>query len=1025
MTWTALAAALALLPGFLAWWWSRRLVPLADDAALPERLIECSRRLNQVTVVMVVGAILMAPERWPWAVILSLGATLVGWFPARRALFSESWGFFSYLSHTLRVTVALAGFWLLLIFTPMAIHAAGPLRWLGATFFAALLILWNAYFPEILLRLVRAKSLERPDLESRFAALLARAKTTPPRLYRAGPAGGRWANAFALPSLRGPAVLFTETILELLDPEEITAIFAHEVAHLEHYHRRRLFWLNLRNWAAIALAALAIPLLMGRFEAYAGFVELGWIIAVAVTLLSQAVRHKAHEAESDRRAVSLCADPETFARALEKLHLIIRLPRRWGIEMERKATHPSLAQRLQAIRAAAGSQAAALDRPIAVGSPTPGRFVIFEAERAHWLEGAPPDTQLDAATLHERATHVRSIVYSELIDLRVQATLRGDVLLVATDRTGHSWSVPLRSEDVASAQSALDLIDARLARRALGVAHHPWLSAFVAALAAVVAIFAWNLEVTGIIGTLLLAALVALIRPGPTSLAAFGAVALGTVILSLGHTGAMAPEASTYFGSLAAMALLGGLALWLAITQARRTDERRTLEILLTTGVLGIAALIVWSALIWSATVEPMAIRLNSAAKSTPSATLALLGLAAALLMIQRRSARWAAATAAALAILPLILASGWFLARFGRDPLFALEPALREEERSLSIVRQAHLDIYATALRLSPSGLWYAALPEGDHHDISSFRVGNFFGSHREIQAHNLEFLSDTHLLALPLSSSRPELAVISVKDPKEVSWRRALPKIKVLDLSVDPPTRAWRVTGLDERSSQLVLLSGSVGQNEVNEKRWGLPNPAGSGWFSYAVSGDAALGISTISNYNRALWFGALFLPTVRPVQSELWLIAPEGSRRLLTSALEARCLKPQIAAEPFICSSYDGERTLFWSLHPANGMPRFLGSIPERILSEAVGPDGRIALRPLRGGLMLLDLATGQALRLKLPPGHERSFGLALVPGLLAGLSDHSKGTTITIYKIVEAQTTLMRPDRPQLPLALLSP
>src|SRR5262249_57434891 len=56
--------------------------------------------------------------------------------------------------------------------------------------------------------------------------------------------GGAIANALALPSLRGSSVLYTDTLLRLLDAEEAAAITAHEIAHLEHFDRARLRRLN-------------------------------------------------------------------------------------------------------------------------------------------------------------------------------------------------------------------------------------------------------------------------------------------------------------------------------------------------------------------------------------------------------------------------------------------------------------------------------------------------------------------------------------------------------------------------------------------------------------------------------------------------------------------------------------------------------------------------------------------------------------------------------------------------------------
>jgi len=47
-------------------------------------------------------------------------------------------------------------------------------------------------------------------------------------------------NAFALASVLTPGVAFTGALAKALDPDEQAAVFAHEVAHLEYFNRRRL-----------------------------------------------------------------------------------------------------------------------------------------------------------------------------------------------------------------------------------------------------------------------------------------------------------------------------------------------------------------------------------------------------------------------------------------------------------------------------------------------------------------------------------------------------------------------------------------------------------------------------------------------------------------------------------------------------------------------------------------------------------------------------------------------------------------
>src|SRR6185503_6461937 len=150
-------------------------------------------------------------------------------FPARRAILGETWGLRAYLSHVVRVTTAGFGLWLLLAFTPALVPDLGPVRWPIAFVLALALFFWQARYSEAFLALTRATPLQRPDLAPRLGEIAGRSRVALPRLRRIGAPGGRWANAFALPSLAGSTVVFTDTLLEQLAPEETAAVFAHEI----------------------------------------------------------------------------------------------------------------------------------------------------------------------------------------------------------------------------------------------------------------------------------------------------------------------------------------------------------------------------------------------------------------------------------------------------------------------------------------------------------------------------------------------------------------------------------------------------------------------------------------------------------------------------------------------------------------------------------------------------------------------------------------------------------------------------
>src|SRR5262249_41591988 len=320
-------------------------------------------------------------------------------------------------------------------------------------------------YVEILRRIIGASPLSREDLAPRFAAIVARARVAAPRILRYGFRGGRIVNAFALPSRRHPTALFGDQLLEHLEPDEIAAIFAHEVAHLEHFDRKRLTHARLTMWTVIGLTVGVVPLLGEWMSSGPDLLQSAWVAAVGIGLLLRGAARQKHEAESDLRALELCGDSEALVRALVKLHALARLPRRWAVDVERHASHPSLARRIQAIRAAAQTTPARFDRPLVVTTATPGSFVVLDSERAEWLEGVATDTALAPAALREQATRSQAWRYSELVELRVRPGSGDQVFLAARTRSGRAWSVPLRAEDVAPVQTALDVVDVRLAPR--------------------------------------------------------------------------------------------------------------------------------------------------------------------------------------------------------------------------------------------------------------------------------------------------------------------------------------------------------------------------------------------------------------------------------------------------------------------------------------------------------------------------------------------------------------------------------
>jgi hypothetical protein len=97
-------------------------------------------------------------------------------------------------------------------------------------------------------------------------------------------------------------------------------------------------------------------------------------VLLIATLVVRARHRQKHETDSDLRAVAITGNAEAMIRALTKLHTVARMPRRWDANFERRATHPSLARRIQAIHAAAGMA------PTPLGGNT--TFIATDGERS-------------------------------------------------------------------------------------------------------------------------------------------------------------------------------------------------------------------------------------------------------------------------------------------------------------------------------------------------------------------------------------------------------------------------------------------------------------------------------------------------------------------------------------------------------------------------------------------------------------------------------------------------------------------
>src|SRR5215831_1876428 len=984
--WTFISFVVAAVPGITAWWTGRQLLARRDDPALPERILARATRLVQVMAATISVLFVVSPHK-PWIFVLPLLGWYVGGFPSHKALHEERRGLAGYLLASGRSWLAMLGIWTLLAFAPAIIAAAGASRWPVAALLGATLVVWQMAYTDILRWVLGARTVSREDLAPRFAAILARSRAGAPQILRFGFPGARIVNAFALPSRRRPTVLFGDQLLEMLPPDDTAAIFAHEVAHLEHYDRKRLALAHVTMWMIIGLTVVIAPLLAEWTRGLSGMLESAWVAAVALGLVMRGAARQKHEGESDVRAVELCGDPEALVRALVKIHALAHLPRRWALEFERNASHPSLARRIQAIRACANTAPARFDRPLVVATTTPGSFVVLDSERAEWLDGVAGDTPLEPSALREKASASQAWRYSELVELRVRPGSGDAVFLAARTRSGRAWSVPLRPENVAPVQSALDVVDVRLAPQGPRPMTAPGGALLVRAVAAVGVLAA--MAVSSAL-SVFVAGLIAVFRPHVAPVAALAVVSFGTALLSVGRAEV---SAETLNPTAVLMALLSTVALaallLLRRVQAGAGDPHRRV-VALTVGALAVVA--VASLLpLWDLG-DPRPLDYRGLLAVVPNVFVAAAGAGAALLGRDRRWARWTGISLVVLGMVPLGLAAARPSGATG----------IHWEHITPTLLHRTELEGHVTELRSSPSGQRLAVRvirpARGETRWVFRLLPATSGGS--ELAADDLAFLDDERLLVVRRQDKTLHLLLIKGGPWTEPAWRLALPDMWGTRLWVSPSTNTWTAIGSEpESESGVVAVAGLVGREQIQVKRWKLPeSEEGAAW---AVTGpDTALEVRT--RVRRDWYWTWPLLPALlggQPLESEIWHRGPEGEHRVARAAGAIRCMLP--SAEGVVCLGYGATRVA-WVFRPGSPVTEPPALLPASTWRVALFQD---RLLGITGGntVLILDRDGQRGAQLTLAQEAGRSVDALLAGGRLVVLSNRHPGTAVSVYAL----------------------
>jgi heat shock protein HtpX len=901
-----LATLVALAPAGLRVWFGRPLVRNADDPALPERLEANQRRNTQITAACC-GILLVGwTESAAWTIPLLVVARAIAAYPLRKQLYSETWTLAGYLSFFGRLMIAMFGFWMLLALMPYASQQAGSRDWIVAVLFGTALLIWNARSAHLFRLLLRARPLGDVVLLSRFETMIAASGIPSPRFDYVDLRGGVLPNAVAVPALRGAGVIFTDTLLARLDTDEIVAICAHELAHLEYYNAARLRRLHAATVMLVLIGATIAP--VARLYVPDDRMALAaavWPVGLLLFLMWRARDRQRNETASDVRAVALCGDGDALARALTKLYTFARVPRRWPVERERQATHPSLARRLRDIRAANGAAARSVDAPARFAG-TDGRTVVtFDRAHVSWQEG------------HDA---IHSFNYSHLTELRLDAGASRAARLVAVEPSGRRWQMTVADGDVAQVQHVLDQVDGSLSHAIAVPRVTPAMGRLFSVVASLIGCAFGQLAFA-------IVALLAAVRPATPLLAAAAVAALTAAALTLRDAPGIVSAC------IAAMLAVLGVSLFgIGWTNRRDAPARApALPMLLLAALAALACI-----MFLSHGVNP--VRLHQTARANYAAPVMMLAFAGALGSLRTRAPRYLAALVAAPTLLAIVAGSTLFLDRVGRDPFLAHAGPLPFKFLKGSPVSDLRVSFDVGELRLSPHGASIAISRSEDDdsaEDVSTFHIGPAKGPLTVIRADDLAFVDEAHAVIMSVGDAGADVRAVRVDSPKTDTWRVHVDGVHAGTLLVDPARRRWQILGWDS-SRRIVRAQGRVGDATVNVTHWNGFAPTGAWVNAMATSGTTLLAVD-----KRYEWgiFGAAMLRVwdfpFTPMRSEsrVWRVTPDINSQISRSLLDADCT-PNVLDEALVCTAYDGMRTSVLRIDAATATVIPIGSIAGRL-------------------------------------------------------------------------------------------
>lgn len=994
---------IAMLPGIVAWHWGRRLHRHIGDPLFAERFWLHGRRVTTVSVAGgVLGGYLLARQNVgvlvfaAYLAVLMLGLAFAN-YDTRKRIFGDTWSFATYALFRARFVIVFVGFWLAVGAAPFVVVNSGRAAPVVGVLLMAVLLAWHLSSSRTIAQLLGAEPLEDESVQASLSRLLAKTALARPHLFRAGPPGGMFANAFAFPSLRGSGVLFFRTLLERLSPLEIEAILAHELAHLEQFNEAVL---RRHRWTIVPLIVVGtgvLPFVLQRNNSI--WIAVAWLATLLTAMASIGRGAKQRETSGDQRAAELVGDPEALITALTRLYAIGHLPRRWDASTEARATHPALARRIRALRATAGSPEPVA--PIVIRARAAGEVLIFDTDRVRYLRDVTGGSDDVAALLHG-AGRAEAFLYDDISSVHIAPTAGGaDVVIESGAKT--LARVAVTSDAVPAAQSALDRFDVKFGGAVASAPFAPYglAARFVAIVIGVIGFFVAPAVV-------LAQAVVTLLASSPRAAAALAA-AITTLLLYL-----VAARPADWSGN-ALVAMLVLLAWFFAIRWRREIKEdgpRARLEI---------AALAVWAvaSLVPFVIVGGAALRIGQVAAGPPAAIAAALSVAAWLWFSAERRSR-----ATEIAVLALVVAGGalamvgttWFLDSFSRDRLLATGKGVngqRFEEATVDLTAVSPpIDVPSGDLRLSPNARAFGIVEpcEDEDTDVCARRrvtVGDMAAVRRTFEATDVQFADDERVVILTRTDGGATLRTENLTG-RAGGWTVTLDGDELDTVIVSPASGEWAATS--RNADEWVLFRGRVGDTQTTRAALETSVVIAEDDYRYVdwkvVAGPQPVGIATRFVFYNATSISEVWravLPSALRFAEDTAVVVPgtPGPRVLAESALDLRCFDAAPGVSAVLCVAGDGRRTHVWRVNAVTGSLEVVGWFDGTPWAHAPSGD-RVVLSSGRCTWRVLDVSAKTIATLRFPAG-TCPESVSLAGSQLAVMVSTSAGSALQLFAL----------------------